>query len=280
MKKCIWRLDREQDVVRRTLETGWHGVDAGDILEMTNILRKTARIVFRRLLPRIAYPVIRGPLKNARFILGALAGEGGGATVYFNMIEPEQTAAFAATLKKGQVLFDIGANVGYYTVLGARQVGAEGKVLAFEPVARNLSYLYRHVVKNNLLNVTIVPAACSDAVSLTTFSSGINYASGSIGETDTAREGQRPVPTVSVDAVVEKTGISPDVIKIDVEGAELAVLKGARLTLQDKKPVIFLSTHSDALRTDCLAYLKAAGYSIKVLDADNGDPSSFLATHG
>ena len=248
---------------------------------MTNILRKTARIMFGRLLPRIAYPVLRGPLRNSRFVLGALEGKGGGATVYFNMLEPEQAASMVSVLKMGQVLFDIGANVGFYTVLGSRLVGAKGKVLAFEPVARNLAYLYRHTVMNKLSNVTIVPAACSDSVSLELFATGENNATGHLaGERRDGGSGGSVslVPTLSVDAVVQKMDVTPNVMKIDVEGAELAVLKGAKVTLREAKPAIFLSTHSEALKTDCLAYLKECGYRVEVLDRDTSDPSSFLAT--
>jgi FkbM family methyltransferase len=243
---------------------------------MSSMVRSIARILSGKLMPRIAYPVLRGPLRNAWFVLGALEGEGGGATVYFNMLEPEQTAAMADLLKKGQVLFDIGANVGFYTVLGSRLVGAEGKVLAFEPVARNLAYLYRHIAMNKLRNVMIVSAACSETVSLALFTAGANNAMGHL-----AGEGERGsvslVPTVSVDALVQRTGIAPHVMKIDVEGAELSVLKGARTTLQKHGPAVFLSTHSDKLRTDCLAYLKGCGFRYEALGPDTKDPSSFLA---
>ena len=76
------------------------------------------------------------------------------------------------------MLFDIGANVGYYTILGARLVGPRGKVVAVEPVVRNLAYLYRHIVLDKASNVSIVSAACSDTVSITTFSLGQNFAMG------------------------------------------------------------------------------------------------------
>lgn len=56
---------------------------------MISSIRSSARIVFRKLLPRLAYPVVHMPLRGARFVLGALAGEGGGASVYFNVIETE-----------------------------------------------------------------------------------------------------------------------------------------------------------------------------------------------
>jgi FkbM family methyltransferase len=239
--------------------------------------------MFGKLLPRFAYPVIRGPLKGARFVLGASSGDGGGATVYFNLSEPEQTSALVDTLKNGQVFFDIGANVGYYTILGGRRVGPQGKVFAFEPVIRNLAYLYRHTVLNKASNVTIISAACSDTLSLTQFSAGPNFATGhmtnNIRLETGANEPAFPVPTVTVDAMVQLLGVSPDVIKIDVEGAELSVLMGAQATLRKAKPKIFLSTHSDLLRSTCLEHLRGLGYTIEVLSQDKNTPSEFLAKH-
>jgi FkbM family methyltransferase len=248
---------------------------------MIRLIRLSARIVFGKLLPRLAYPVVRGPLRGAKFVLGTLTGEGGGASVYFNMIETEQTAAFANALGDGQVLFDIGANVGYYTILGARLVGPRGRVVAVEPVVRNLAHLYRHIVMNKAYNVLIVSAACSDTVSLATFSLGQNYAMGSLVDNDGERnEGKKElllVPTVTVDAMVKQLRISPDVVKVDVEGAELSVLKGAQTTLCEARPRIFLSTHSEALRHACLEYLKEFGYTIEVLSQYNTGPAEFLA---
>lgn len=249
---------------------------------MLSFARSSARFLFGKILPRLAYPVIRGPLRGARFVLGTLAGEGGGASVYFGMIEIEQTAAFIDQLRAGQVLFDIGANVGYYTILGARLVGPQGKVVAVEPVIRNLAYLHRHIVLNKANNVSIVSAACSDAVSLATFSLGQNYAMGylenSHGERTATQKELLLVPAVTVDAIVQQLGISPDVIKVDVEGAELLVLTGAQTTLRKTKPRIFLSTHSEALRYACLEYLKELGYTFEVLSHDKNTPSEFLAT--
>ncbi len=197
------------------------------------------------------------------------------------MIENGQTAAFINTLRAGQVLFDVGANVGYYTILGARLVGPRGKVVAVEPVIRNLAYLYRHITLNRASNVSIVSAACSDTVSLSTFSLGQNYAMGYLADKHGERnEGKKElflVPTVTVDAMVQQLGISPDVIKVDVEGAELSVLQGAQTTLREARPRIFLSTHSEALRYACLEYLKESGYIFEVLDQDKSNPSEFLA---
>lgn len=252
-------------------------------MNMKNFLRSCIRNVFGKCLPRIAYPVICGPLKGVRFILGALSGDGGGASVYINKVEVEQTKAFTKILSNGQILFDIGANVGYYTLLGARLVGLTGKVFAFEPVIRNLAYLYHHTVLNKINNAIIISAACSDSVSLTKFSIGINYSVGHLinnkNNESSLKEILLPVPTVTVDAIVQQLGVSPDVIKIDVEGAELSVLKGAKDTISKKKPVVFLSTHSDELRTLCLEYLKEFGYTFEVLSQNKNNPSEFLAKH-
>ena len=236
--------------------------------------------MFGKFLPRVAYPVIRGPLRGSRFILGTLAGGGAGATVYFNMIETEQTAALINTLSDGQVLFDVGANVGYYTILGSRLVGPRGKVIAIEPVLRNLVYLYRHVALNKAINVSVISAACFDTLSLTTFSLGQNYATGYLSNSDRGRTNSKEdsflVPTVTIDAVVQQLGTSPGVIKVDVEGAELSVLKGAQVTLREARPRILLSTHSEALRFTCLAYLTELGYVVEVLSHDKNNPSEFL----
>lgn len=229
-----------------------------------------------RLFPRVAYPVARGPLKGSRIILGALAGEGGGASVYLNLVEPKQTEALFKVLKGGDVFFDIGANVGYYTILGARSVGSGGKVFAFEPVIRNVVYLHKHAVLNRLDNVTIIPAACSDTLSIEAFCTGSTYAEGHLVDGESMIN-VYPVLTIAVDQLVKWLGVFPNVMKIDVEGSELMVLNGASETIQQARPVIFLSTHSDTLRTDCLDFLKRKGYKFHILSDDNENPSEFMA---
>jgi FkbM family methyltransferase len=136
---------------------------------------------------------------------------------------------------------------------------------------------------NKARNVTIVAAACSDAPALATFSSGPNFATGHLVAhaqwKDGTQEGTFPVATVTVDAIVQQLGVSPDVIKIDVEGAEASVLAGAQVTLRETKPKIFLSTHSEMLRSTCLEHLTELGYTSKVLSQDKNSPSEFLAEY-
>ena len=84
------------------------------------------------------------------------------------------------------------------------------------------------------------------------------------------------VPTVTLDQTARQLGTNPHVIKMDVAGAELAVLKGADMIPRQAKPKIFLSTHSADMRSACLEYL-GERYSFEVLSQDKNDPSEFLA---
>ena len=226
-----------------------------------------------RLFPRIPYPVLRGPLRGAKFVLGSLAGEGGGASVYLNMVEVEQTEALVRELRAGQIFYDIGANVGYYTVLSSRLTGAEGRVVAVEPVMRNLIYLSRHIKLNKAFNVIVFPVACSDKASIVSFVDGDNCARGKIAnlqeENELSDKGMTYVPTLTVDEIVEKTGLVPSVMKIDVEGAEMLVFKGAYKLLTREDVKIFLSTHSEEAKRGCQDYLAGFGYTCVPFDDSN-----------
>lgn len=238
-----------------------------------NILRRFARFVTGRLLPRRAYRVKLGPLKGARFVLGSLSGEGGGASVYLGGVEPEQTAAFVAAIRAAAVFFDIGANVGYYTILASRLAGPTGCVVAFEPVPRNLEFLRLHREMNDAANVTIMPVALSDRAGKAKFSLGPNNAMGHIGE-----GGELTVDTMTLDDAVIELGVGPDILKIDVEGSERDLLEGAKNTLRRYRPMIFLSTHSDELRSWCLEQLRELGYEVEPLIVGD-DPHEFIAKH-
>ena len=76
------------------------------------------------------------------------------------------------------------------------------------------------------------------------------------------------VPTVTIDAVAERLRLQPDVLKIDVEGAELSVLKGALDTLRKSRPIILIEIHSEELLAACIAFLGPLGYEFEPLPAD------------
>lgn len=235
-------------------------------------LRTAGRFIYGKVLPRRPYRILTGPLQGARFILGSLSGAGGGASVYFNQVEPGQTAAFCRELSPGDIFFDVGANVGYYSILASRLVGQNGIVAAFEPLVKNLVFLQRHIELNDALNIRIFPFAVSDSTGISGFAAGDDRAMGRLVDEGVART--TLVPTVTIDDITG-SGLRPTVMKIDVEGAEIAVLNGARRVIEKYRPKIFLSTHSAELRESCLRLLSTAGYAVEPLT--DGDAHEFLA---
>jgi FkbM family methyltransferase len=237
---------------------------------MNKIVRNFGRLIASNLLPKLAYPVLKGELKGKKIILGSMSGPGNGSSIYFDLVEKEQTREFIKHLNRCNNVFDIGANVGYYTLLASKMVGNKGKVYAFEPVIRNLVYLYKHIYINKIENVNIVPLACSDSVSLKSFKLAADAACGYLDEGDYNYEGDILksiyVQTITLDNFITETKVVPDIIKIDVEGAELLVLRGAKDTLIKYKPKIFLSIHSDELEMQSKDYLGKLGYKFKLLD--------------
>jgi FkbM family methyltransferase len=244
---------------------------------MPVLMHGVVRWMCARVLPAWAYPVLRGPLKGARFILGAAAGGGGGASVYVDRVEPAKTQALLSILRPGQVVFDIGANVGYYTVLASRRIGSSGRVVACEPFVRNIAYLHRHIQLNRADNVTIIPAACAERAGVGRFVQGTDCAEGHLvaGSSSDAR-GIDYVATITVDQIVRESGLAPDLLKVDVEGAEEHVLRGAFETLSSARPIVLLGVHSSALRAACTTLLTAHGYGQPTVCGEVGGDTELL----
>lgn len=175
--------------------------------------------------------------------------------------ESDKQRQLAALLKPGMVFFDVGANAGFYTLAAARMVGERGHVYAFEPLAENVANLRRHVQLNQLQNASIIQAAVADTQSLSGFNIAASKASkamGSLGE-----GADYWVSTVSLDQVIATHDLpSPDVIKMDVEGAESRVLTGAEALLSACKATWLIALHGDAQRIQCLEILQSHGYRV------------------
>jgi FkbM family methyltransferase len=111
-------------------------------------------------------------------------------------------------------------------------------------------------------NVTIVPSAVSEKIELLSLAAGENCA---LSKLDSS--GQQPITSLSCDEFVDTYQVIPSLIKIDVEGAEMTVLKGSHNLIMNYKPTILLSIHSDALRSECIEFLKKFGYQ-KIVPLD------------
>jgi FkbM family methyltransferase len=152
---------------------------------------------------------------------------------YDGVHEPETTAYLKANVIPGSIAVDIGANVGYFTLIFASLVGASGKVFAFEPDERIFPILKENVRLNNYQNINLDGRAVSDNNGRQRFflSSHLSR-SGLIPHGNTKRITE--VETLSLDTL--KLG-RVDWVKIDVEGAEASVLKGMKRTISENPDI-------------------------------------------
>lgn len=148
---------------------------------------------------------------------------------------------FRSVLRDGDVVVDVGANIGRMTVLGSRLVGKTGKVFAFEPSPKVISSLYRNIAYNRCSNVTVFNSAVSDECGEITFFMpvGTNSAWGSIRNIGVSSSILVTVASTSLDSRSEITE-PVRLLKIDVEGADLRVVRGARKLIQKNRPVVTL----------------------------------------
>jgi FkbM family methyltransferase len=180
-------------------------------------------------------------------------------------------AALADRVGAGGVVYDVGANIGFFTLLAARCVGPAGRVYAFEPVDRNAAAIERSVRLNGFATVEVF----RNAVGASNGAADLNLArhiGGAVLATvgvPPDRRGSVTVEVVSLDSVIAERGLRPpSLVKIDVEGAELDVLSGMRQTLRAHRPVLICEADDATreglrLKTEALsAALAGLGYSL------------------
>ena len=157
------------------------------------------------------------------------------------LYEVEKTKAIRVLLGSGSIFVDVGVNKGDFTLLAARIVGDSGKVIAFEPEPVNCHWIRKSIELNGYRNVTLYEAALSDSDGTAQLHLGEKSGWHTLlPERSSRNEGEITVITKKLDSVLEKREHKVDMLKIDVEGAELEVLKGAYKTLVNNRNVILL----------------------------------------
>ncbi|MDD5544857.1 MAG: FkbM family methyltransferase [Acidobacteriia bacterium] len=178
---------------------------------------------------------------------------------WWGTYEPEIQQLFRKMIRPGSVLVDVGANVGFYSLLASKLVGNKGQVYAIEPFPRNVKILERHLQLNHIPNVTVFALAVSDACGMRGFLEGENPSVGHLGEANTST-----VETVTLDSLLEQGLIlPPQFIKMDIEGEERSALSGAERLLLRYHPTLFLSTHGYVLDNECSSFLSPLGYKLE-----------------
>ena len=145
--------------------------------------------------------------------------------------EPVETALMKKEIKPGDVVLDIGANIGYYTLLAARQVGPTGRVYAFEPEPSNFDLLQKNITLNGYTNVVAVNKAVSDrSGKLTLYLSKENKGDHRAYTSDEDREAIG-IECITIDEFLQGSAPRVDFVKMDIQGFECHALRGMRATL-------------------------------------------------
>ena len=169
-------------------------------------------------------------------------------------------------LKLGDVFFDCGANQGIYTLAAAKLVGEKGRVFSFEPQPYAVKCLQDNLALNELNNVTIIEAAVSDQKGMVSLDLSTSEVSASI-VTDFGGEKTLEVETVRLDDVAKEYAVVPDLIKLDVEGAEYMALQGAADLLKEHKPILVLEVMNPSMEhvKQFHNYLTDMGYKANII---------------
>lgn len=222
-----------------------------------------------RLIPAgLALPVLQGPLRGKRWIVGAhLHG------CWLGSYEWALQRRIAEEIESGSVFFDIGANVGFYSLLAALRAGPAGRVYAFEPLPANISLLRKHLELNRIANVEVFEMALSDYSGTESFVSEASRAMGKL-----APEGDLTVETTTLDALLASGRIAPPhAIKMDIEGSEARALAGGETCFRRYRPKLFLATHGDVVRDQCCRLLASWDYQWTYLAREGDERAELFA---
>jgi FkbM family methyltransferase len=188
--------------------------------------------------------------------------------IWTGTYEVALATAIAAAVRPGDVCFDCGGWRGFFSGVMARQGAA--KVFAFEPLPSNVAQLRKMLALNPDLPITLIEAAVTEQAGELEF---VVMPETSMGKLSTSsfqadnQSGQKiRVRAVALDALLAAGEVQPPTLmKVDVEGAELMLLRGARNLLATHRPKLFMEIHSRELGRECRAFLEPLGYEIHVV---------------
>lgn len=181
-----------------------------------------------------------------------------------------EIAIFAAALGSGGTFLDVGANHGTYSVLLAPVVGAQGRVLAFEPQPRLAALIRRSLEANGQHNTTVIEIGCSDAPGTVSFYRPVENSGSASMYRESAGADLRDTVTIRTDSLdnllANESLPGALAMKLDVEGAEVATLRGAVGLLRAKRPLIVFEMNAESLHasghtiSDLIDAFRAGGY--------------------
>lgn len=161
--------------------------------------------------------------------------------------EPEESAVFAAVLEPGMHVLDLGAHVGYYSLLAAQKVGPEGRVVAFEPDPANFSLLCANLERAGASAARPVPAAVGHTTELRVFSTSADNTGDHSFDLAAADRRHLPVPCLAIDDLLDDwPGVN--LVKIDIQGADHHAIAGMLRLLRRGRPVVLVEFWPQGIR--------------------------------
>ena len=229
------------------------------ILRRKSWLGKLIRLPFALIPSQAVLPIVSGPPKKFKWIKGSH-----NISILLGTYEKKQTGTFLKAASGVSVFWDLGAHAGYYSLL-FHKASPKGKIFAFEPLAATVSIFNKHMSINHVVNYTIFTEAVSDKEGILRFNKTSSTVAGKLDD-----QGETEVKVVKLSGYLSEGILKvPQLIKMDIEGAEFEVLQDLKALLKANKPTLFLSTHGKEVHDKCIAFLKDIGYELTPLDADN-----------
>lgn len=233
-------------------------IDSLNSVAADSPLGKMLRFLMNRIPKNHVTRIRSGINRGARWVVGSSIHR-----CWLGSYETEMQTRVKELIRPGMLIWDVGANAGFYTLAFSRLTGSTGAVYAFEPLGENVAKLRRHLEVNAAANTHIVQLALSDREGLIGFDTGDSHQKGFLSH----RCDQYLVPASTADQfLTQRPDAVPDLVKIDIEGAEADMLEGARQLLLRHRPVVLLALHSPEQKFRCHAILRESGYAIEAID--------------
>jgi len=191
--------------------------------------------------------------------------------LWLGTYEPALLNAIDGFAAPGLIAYDVGANIGYVSLALAIAVGKAGQVVAFEPLPENLDRLRANMALNSAgSRVQVVGSAVGARTAQEPF---MRHASGGMGKLKTSKgrqteyEGTLTVDVIALDDwIKDHQSGPPELIKIDVEGGEAAVLEGMSRTLEHDRPTLLIELHGPEATAEVQQILASTGYTLHAME--------------
>jgi FkbM family methyltransferase len=220
------------------------------------LLGKLLRMPLRFIPKNAVLPILQGPGRGLKWIVRSY-----NHGCWLGSYDFEKQVVLSEIVRLGDVVYDIGAHVGYFSIIFGKLVGAKGAVYAFEPVKENYDFILQHISINKLANVRAIRAGIAASSGTACFVTPNHSAT--YHRTDS---GSVRVPVYNLEEYVRDNRLSaPTLIKMDIEGEEIYVIPSILDFVIRHRTKLLISTHDNGSAGVLGKLLSANGFSVRPL---------------